>query len=191
MKELFRTNDPVRLSWAGVLREPDREPGARPHTSIIEGNIGAIPRRLMVRRAISPAPAHCSSQPGGRPVSGAPAAAEPALSEDRLLGGRVRLRQPAKAIASRSTPCCSPRRCRPSRSAGARCWLRHRRGDVVPGGAGRRTAASPASTANATWFGSPATIYLERAGGARLGDDRRSVAAAAPAGARHLRPRHG
>ncbi|HTC17640.1 MAG TPA: DUF2007 domain-containing protein [Stellaceae bacterium] len=50
MKELLRTNDTVRLSWLQALLASagietvvlDR------HTSIIEGSIGAIPRRLMV-----------------------------------------------------------------------------------------------------------------------------------------------
>lgn len=50
MKELFRTNDAVRLSWAQALLS-----GAGidslildHHTSLVEGSIGAIPRRLMV-----------------------------------------------------------------------------------------------------------------------------------------------
>ena len=50
MKELLRTNDAVRLSWLQALLA-----GAGiealildSHTSIIEGSIGAIPRRLVV-----------------------------------------------------------------------------------------------------------------------------------------------
>jgi len=50
MKELFRTNDVVRLSWAQAQLYDagidslvlDR------HTSLVEGSIGAIPRRLVV-----------------------------------------------------------------------------------------------------------------------------------------------
>ncbi|MBV9859229.1 MAG: DUF2007 domain-containing protein [Alphaproteobacteria bacterium] len=50
MKELLRTNDPVRLSWVEALLDGygidclvlDR------HTSLVEGSIGAIPRRVMV-----------------------------------------------------------------------------------------------------------------------------------------------
>jgi len=50
MKELLRTNDTVRLSWLQALLGSagietlvlDR------HTSILEGSIGALPRRLMV-----------------------------------------------------------------------------------------------------------------------------------------------
>lgn len=50
MKELLRTNDPVRLSWAEALLAlagveiviADR------HTSVVEGSIGAIQRRILV-----------------------------------------------------------------------------------------------------------------------------------------------
>jgi hypothetical protein len=50
MKELLRTNDPVRLSW---LRAFLKDSGVDSvvfdnHTSLVEGSIGAIPRRLMV-----------------------------------------------------------------------------------------------------------------------------------------------
>jgi hypothetical protein len=50
MKEVLRTNDPVRLSWLQALLA---DAGVQAivldtHTSIIEGSIGAIPRRLMV-----------------------------------------------------------------------------------------------------------------------------------------------
>lgn len=60
MKELLRTNDPVRLSFLQALL---RDSGIASlvldhHTSLVEGSIGAIPRRLMVteqdyRRACS------------------------------------------------------------------------------------------------------------------------------------------
>jgi hypothetical protein len=50
MKELLRTNDPVRLSWAQALLASAGIAAVvlDTHTSIIEGSIGAIPRRLMV-----------------------------------------------------------------------------------------------------------------------------------------------
>jgi hypothetical protein len=50
MIELLRTNDPVRLSWAqALLREAGIDSVVLDHyTSLVEGNIGAIPRRLMV-----------------------------------------------------------------------------------------------------------------------------------------------
>ena len=53
MKELLRSNDPVLLSWAEATV---RGAGIATvlldlHTSMVEGSIGAIPRRLMVPRA--------------------------------------------------------------------------------------------------------------------------------------------
>jgi hypothetical protein len=50
MKELLRTNDVVKLSWLQALLA---DSGIQSvildvHTSIIEGSIGAIPRRLAV-----------------------------------------------------------------------------------------------------------------------------------------------
>ncbi len=50
MKELLRTNDLVRLSWVEALLT---DAGIEclvldQHTSLIEGSIGAIQRRLMV-----------------------------------------------------------------------------------------------------------------------------------------------
>jgi len=50
MKELLRTNDIVRLSWIEALLA-DAGIGCLvldQHTSLVEGSIGAIPRRLMV-----------------------------------------------------------------------------------------------------------------------------------------------
>ncbi|MGO8867298.1 MAG: DUF2007 domain-containing protein [Alphaproteobacteria bacterium] len=51
MKELFRTNDPVLLSFATALLAEQRIEAVvlDGHTSILEGSIGAIQRRLMVR----------------------------------------------------------------------------------------------------------------------------------------------
>lgn len=50
MIELLRSNDPVKLSWVtALLADADIEAVVfDTHTSIIEGSIGAIPRRLMV-----------------------------------------------------------------------------------------------------------------------------------------------
>ena len=50
MKELLRSNDPVRLSYLEAML---KGAGIVPvlldeYTSIVEGSIGAIPRRLMV-----------------------------------------------------------------------------------------------------------------------------------------------
>jgi hypothetical protein len=53
LKELLRTNDPIRLSWliALLAGEGIEATVLDMHTSIVEGSIGAIPRRLMVRAA--------------------------------------------------------------------------------------------------------------------------------------------
>jgi hypothetical protein len=50
MKELLRTNDLVRLSWLqAVLNDAGIESLVLDqHTSLVEGSIGAIQRRLMV-----------------------------------------------------------------------------------------------------------------------------------------------
>ena len=50
MKELLRTNDPVRLSWLRALLKDSGVDSLvfDQHTSLVEGSIGAIPRRLMV-----------------------------------------------------------------------------------------------------------------------------------------------
>jgi Putative prokaryotic signal transducing protein len=50
MKELLRTNDAVRLSWAQArLKDAGIDSLVLDHrTSLVEGSIGAIPRRLMV-----------------------------------------------------------------------------------------------------------------------------------------------
>jgi hypothetical protein len=50
MKELLRTNDTVRLSFLqSLLRDSGVESIVLDHhTSLVEGSIGAIPRRLMV-----------------------------------------------------------------------------------------------------------------------------------------------
>jgi hypothetical protein len=50
MRELVRTNDVVKLSWLqALLADAGIEAVVLDvHTSIVEGSIGAIPRRLVV-----------------------------------------------------------------------------------------------------------------------------------------------
>lgn len=50
MRELLRSNDPVLLSWVQALLSDARIEAIvlDLHTSIIEGSISAIPRRVMV-----------------------------------------------------------------------------------------------------------------------------------------------
>jgi len=53
MKELMRTNDPIAMSFAKALLESEDivffEMDV--HMSVLEGSIGILPRRLMVRDA--------------------------------------------------------------------------------------------------------------------------------------------
>jgi Putative prokaryotic signal transducing protein len=53
MRELLRTNDPVRLSFLQVLLKDARIDSLvlDHNTSLVEGSIGAIPRRLMVAQS--------------------------------------------------------------------------------------------------------------------------------------------
>jgi hypothetical protein len=50
VKELLRTNDPVKISWiTALLADCGIEALVMDaNTSIVEGSIGAIPRRIMV-----------------------------------------------------------------------------------------------------------------------------------------------
>ena len=50
MKELFRTNNLVILSWASAMLSGENIETIvfDAHTSILEGSISALPRRLMV-----------------------------------------------------------------------------------------------------------------------------------------------
>lgn len=50
MKELFRSTDPVRISRAASLLEGEGIASFEmdQHTSVLEGSIGVLPRRLMV-----------------------------------------------------------------------------------------------------------------------------------------------
>src|SRR5207237_6960146 len=72
MKELLRTNDVVRLSWAqALLRDAGIDSVVLDqHTSLVEGSIGAIPRRLMVaERDHGRARALITAAEAGLPVS--------------------------------------------------------------------------------------------------------------------------
>lgn len=50
MQELLRTNDPVLINWVTALLEDAGIPVLvfDQHTSILDGSIGAIPRRVVV-----------------------------------------------------------------------------------------------------------------------------------------------
>jgi tRNA1(Val) A37 N6-methylase TrmN6 len=88
MREFLRTNDPVRISWlTAVLAEREIEVVVLDtHMSILEGQVGAIPRRLMVLDEDFDAAVDF--------VQAAEAENEEDTA-DMLLGGRLRFHQPA------------------------------------------------------------------------------------------------
>jgi tRNA1(Val) A37 N6-methylase TrmN6 len=88
MKELLRTTDPVRLSWlTALLADQDIDIIVfDTHTSILEGSVSAIPRRLMV--IDEDFSAACEVLVAAGEMEG------PDPQPDQLLGGRVRLYQP-------------------------------------------------------------------------------------------------
>ena len=91
MREVLRTTDLVRLSWLQALLAESRIETLvlDGHTSVLEGSIGAIPRRLMVEDEDYERAIGVLRDTGEIAV---PAASKPA---DSLLGGRIALRQPA------------------------------------------------------------------------------------------------
>jgi hypothetical protein len=53
MKELLRTNDPTVIAYATALLDGEGIQSFQmdTHMSVLEGSIGILPRRLMVRQA--------------------------------------------------------------------------------------------------------------------------------------------
>ena len=98
MKELIRTNDPVRLSWLTALLA-DQQIEAfvlDTHTSILEGSAGAIPRRLLV--------SDHDFDAANRVLAEAGEIEKTAVRPDSLLGGRVELRQPEEGYRAAIDP---------------------------------------------------------------------------------------
>ena len=94
---LVRSNDLVHLSWAQAMLAAEGIECvlADGHVSAIEGNIGAFPRRLLVA-AEDPIAGAARAGGGGRAPWSMTSPAEPELTDDRLLGGRLRFQQPAR-----------------------------------------------------------------------------------------------
>ena len=90
MKELLRTGDHVRISWLAALLagESIETVVLDTHMSFAEGSISAIPRRLMVADEDYEAARRLLLEAGEWEGADGDAA-------DRLLGGRILLRQPA------------------------------------------------------------------------------------------------
>ena len=120
MKELVRTNDPVRISW---LTSMLAEGGVvaivlDTHTSILEGQIGAIPRRVMVIDE--------DFQAARRILANAEREIETASSLDALLGGELRSSNRGRAIGLPLIRCYwrQPSRPVPVSSTSEREWVR-------------------------------------------------------------------
>ena len=94
MVEIVRTNDLVLVGFLQSLLENANIPVlvADAHMSALEGMIGVFPRRILVPgRSCGAGP-----PPDRRCRARRRIACMPEVTEDLLLGGRVRLRQPAK-----------------------------------------------------------------------------------------------
>ncbi len=94
MREVLKTNNPVLLNFAQVLLA-DAGIDAQVfdvHTSVIEGSLGILPRRIMVPDA-QVGRAETVLREGL-------AAAEPVRSDDRFLDGRITVRQPETGFRS-------------------------------------------------------------------------------------------
>ena len=72
MKELLRTNDPVLLSFATALLAGQKIEAVvlDGHTSVLEGSIGAITRRLMVADEDHARAKRVIEEAGGLPKDG-------------------------------------------------------------------------------------------------------------------------
>jgi SAM-dependent methyltransferase len=98
MKELLRTTDPVRISWLTALLA-DQEIEAfvlDSHTSILEGSASAIPRRLLV--------SDHDYEAASRLLAAAGEIEPREPQPDRLLDGRVQLRQPESGYRAAVDP---------------------------------------------------------------------------------------
>ena len=98
MREILRTSDAVRLSWLTALLADRRIEVVvlDTHMSVLEGSANAIPRRLMVVDEDYAAAMGLLQQAGelGGETSPHPIATPPDDGVDRVLGGRVAIRQP-------------------------------------------------------------------------------------------------
>ena len=100
MREVLRTNDLVRLSWFQALLS-ERSINSvvlDSHTSVLEGSVSAIPRRLMVRTEDFSVAMRLLGEYGeldGRKATGA---------TDRLLDGRITLLQPSTGYRAAIDP---------------------------------------------------------------------------------------
>ena len=152
MHELVRTNDIVLLGAIEALLASANLDCliADQHISALEGMIGAFPRRLLVREAdrmrARALLVGCGlRRRAARWLSRRPAAASARVGEDRLLDGRLVLRQPPQGPPRRQLmPCCSPPPCR--------IWGRGRCSTSAPASGTIGLAAALAAARRCAWF---------------------------------------
>ena len=110
MKELLRTNDPVLLSFVSSLLD---EQGidfmvADMNMSVLEGSIGALPRRVLVDEDEFPQASRTLNEAGiGNALAEDAKACADAKDDtsDAFLGGRISVLQPGRGHrASALTP---------------------------------------------------------------------------------------
>ena len=122
MKELVRTNDSVRISWLmSMLAEGGVEAIALDtHTNILEDQIGAIPRRVMVIDE--------DFEAARRILANAEREIDTAFSLDTLLEGELHSSNRGRAIGSPLIRCSWRRLSRPVlvSSTSEREWVRRR-----------------------------------------------------------------
>ncbi len=100
MRELVRTNDPVLVSAIEALLDAARIPHIvlDQNMSVLEGSLGILPRRVLVDDEHARAARRLLEDAGLghelRPDANEPD--EAATTEDAVLGGRLRLRQPRR-----------------------------------------------------------------------------------------------
>ncbi len=108
MREILRTSDAVRLSWLTALLADRRIEAVvlDAHMSVLEGSANAIPRRLMVVDEDYDAAMGLLAQAGELDGETSPRSiATPSDDRaDRLLGGRVVIRQPSAGYRSAIDP---------------------------------------------------------------------------------------
>lgn len=100
MREVLRTTDLVRLSWLRALLAESRIEAIvlDNHTSVLEGSINAIPRRLMVVDEDFDHAIRLLRE------SGEMESHLPVKSSDALLGGQLFLRQPKSGYRAAIDP---------------------------------------------------------------------------------------
>ncbi len=123
MRELVRTNDPVLVTAIEALLKGADIPHVvlDQNMSVLEGSLGFCRAASWWTRTTSLTRASCCRRPGSG-TSFAPMPADDRagdVTEDAILGGRLRLRQPSGVIGSGTTPSCwRP----PARRAPASAW---------------------------------------------------------------------